>query len=80
MCSISYCRCLDDGRLTDNKGRVVDFKNTIIIMTSNIGSHLIQENFSKLTDENEGKVIEDTPNGSNEPVEKDNQARIFKPH
>lgn len=39
---------LDDGRLTDNKGRVVDFKNTIIIMTSNIGSHLIQENFKDL--------------------------------
>ncbi|NPA37797.1 MAG: ATP-dependent chaperone ClpB [Chlorobi bacterium] len=38
---------LDDGRLTDNKGRVADFKNTIIIMTSNIGSHLIQENFEK---------------------------------
>ncbi len=39
---------LDDGRLTDNKGRVVNFKNTIIIMTSNIGSHLIQENFENL--------------------------------
>ncbi|MBA3971258.1 MAG: AAA family ATPase, partial [Bacteroidetes bacterium] len=39
---------LDDGRLTDNKGRVVNFKNTIIIMTSNMGSHLIQENFEKL--------------------------------
>jgi len=51
---------LDDGRLTDNKGRVVDFKNTIIIMTSNIGSHIIQENFSKLTDENEGAVIDNT--------------------
>jgi ATP-dependent Clp protease ATP-binding subunit ClpB len=37
---------LDDGRLTDNKGRVVDFRNTIVIMTSNIGSHLIQENFA----------------------------------
>jgi ATP-dependent Clp protease ATP-binding subunit ClpB len=37
---------LDDGRLTDNKGRTVDFRNTIIIMTSNMGSHLIQENFS----------------------------------
>ncbi|HRE96922.1 MAG TPA: AAA family ATPase, partial [Flavobacteriales bacterium] len=36
---------LDDGRLTDNKGRMVNFKNTIIIMTSNIGSHIIQENF-----------------------------------
>jgi ATP-dependent Clp protease ATP-binding subunit ClpB len=39
---------LDDGRLTDNKGRVADFKNTIIIMTSNIGSHLIQENYEQL--------------------------------
>ena len=38
---------LDDGRLTDNKGRTVDFRNTIIIMTSNMGSHIIQENFSK---------------------------------
>jgi ATP-dependent Clp protease ATP-binding subunit ClpB len=39
---------LDDGRLTDNKGRVVNFKNTIIIMTSNMGSHLIQENFENI--------------------------------
>ncbi|PLW97416.1 MAG: ATP-dependent chaperone ClpB [Marinilabiliales bacterium] len=51
---------LDDGRLTDNKGRVVDFKNTIIIMTSNIGSHIIQEKFSKLTDANEDKIIDST--------------------
>ena len=43
---------LDDGRLTDNKGRTVDFKNTIIIMTSNIGSHLIQENLEHVTDKN----------------------------
>ncbi len=41
---------LDDGRLTDNKGRVANFKNTIIIMTSNIGSHIIQENFERLRD------------------------------
>ncbi|UBM62251.1 ATP-dependent chaperone ClpB [Candidatus Sulfidibacterium hydrothermale] len=53
---------LDDGRLTDNKGRVVDFKNTIIIMTSNIGSHLIQENFSHLKENNEQEVIEKTRN------------------
>ncbi len=53
---------LDDGRLTDNKGRVVDFKNTIIIMTSNIGSHLIQENFSHLTETNEQQVVEKTRN------------------
>lgn len=53
---------LDDGRLTDNKGRVVDFKNTIIIMTSNIGSHLIQDNFSKMTENNENQIVENTRN------------------
>ncbi len=53
---------LDDGRLTDNKGRVVDFKNTIIIMTSNIGSHLIQENFSQLNESNEQEVVDRTRN------------------
>ncbi|MEO9965822.1 MAG: ATP-dependent chaperone ClpB [Reichenbachiella sp.] len=51
---------LDDGRLTDNKGRVANFKNTIIIMTTNIGSHLIQENFDKLNGENEEAIIEKT--------------------
>jgi ATP-dependent Clp protease ATP-binding subunit ClpB len=51
---------LDDGRLTDNKGRVANFKNTIIIMTTNIGSHLIQENFEKINDENYFEVIEST--------------------
>ncbi len=51
---------LDDGRLTDNKGRVVNFKNTIIIMTSNLGSHLIQENFENLTEENHFEIIEKT--------------------
>jgi len=51
---------LDDGRLTDNKGRVANFKNTIIIMTTNIGSHIIQENFEKITDENYFEVVEDT--------------------
>ena len=53
---------LDDGRLTDNKGRVVDFKNTIIIMTSNIGSHLIQENFGHLNESNEQQVVNKTRN------------------
>ncbi|MDR0737555.1 MAG: ATP-dependent chaperone ClpB [Prevotellaceae bacterium] len=48
---------LDDGRLTDNKGRTVDFKNTIIIMTSNAGSHLIQENLGKLTDSNRDQLL-----------------------
>ncbi|MBC7566170.1 MAG: ATP-dependent chaperone ClpB [Pedobacter sp.] len=51
---------LDDGRLTDNKGRVVNFKNTIIIMTSNIGSHLIQDNFKSLNDENRDEVVAKT--------------------
>ena len=51
---------LDDGRLTDNKGRLVNFKNTIIIMTSNMGSSVIRENFEKITVENRTKVIEDT--------------------
>ena len=51
---------LDDGRLTDNKGRLVDFKNTIIIMTSNIGSHLIQDNFKDLNEINRDEVIAKT--------------------
>ena len=51
---------LDDGRLTDNKGRMVNFKNTIIIMTSNMGSNVIRDNFSKMTPENRGEVIEST--------------------
>jgi ATP-dependent Clp protease ATP-binding subunit ClpB len=51
---------LDDGRLTDNKGRVANFKNTIIIMTTNIGSQIIQENFELLTDTNYFEVIENT--------------------
>ena len=48
---------LDDGRLTDNKGRVVDFKNTIIIMTSNIGAHIIQDKLKGLSDENRDEVL-----------------------
>ncbi len=51
---------LDDGRLTDNKGRVVNFKNTIIIMTSNIGSHIIQENFEKVNEQNKEQLVEET--------------------
>ncbi len=51
---------LDDGRLTDNKGRVVNFKNTIIIMTSNMGSSLIRESFEKITPSNREKVIDET--------------------
>ena len=51
---------LDDGHLTDNKGRVVNFKNTIIIMTSNTGSPIIQENFAKLNDDNRDEVVAKT--------------------
>jgi ATP-dependent Clp protease ATP-binding subunit ClpB len=51
---------LDDGRLTDNKGRMANFKNTIIIMTTNIGSHIIQEKFAGLRDGNEEEILEDT--------------------
>ena len=53
---------LDDGRLTDNKGRTVNFKNTIIIMTSNLGSQVIRERFETLTPENRAEVIENTRN------------------
>ncbi len=53
---------LDDGRLTDNKGRTVNFKNTIIIMTSNLGSQYIEEQFNGITDQNRAKVIDETKN------------------
>lgn len=51
---------LDEGRLTDNKGRVANFKNTIIIMTTNIGAHLIQDNFAKIDEENVFDVLDET--------------------
>ena len=51
---------LDDGRLTDNKGRLVNFKNTIIIMTSNLGSHIIQDNFENLNEENHLEIVAKT--------------------
>ncbi len=51
---------LDEGRLTDNKGRIADFKNTIIIMTSNMGSHIIQEKFDKMDMENRAQITETT--------------------
>ena len=57
---------LDDGRLTDNKGRVVNFKNTLIIMTSNIGSHIIQER------------LNDTVNGSREIILEDIKKQVFE--
>ncbi len=51
---------LDDGRLTDNKGRTANFKNTIIVMTSNIGSNIIQESFDEMTDKNRENVMAST--------------------
>jgi ATP-dependent Clp protease ATP-binding subunit ClpB len=53
-------QALDDGRLTDNKGRVANFKNTIIIMTSNLGSDIIRENFEGMTEQNQEAVIDTT--------------------
>ena len=53
---------LDDGHLTDNKGRTVNFKNTIVIMTSNLGSHLIQEKFEKINFMNHDNVVEEAKN------------------
>ncbi len=53
---------LDDGRLTDNKGRIVNFKNTIIIMTSNMGSHIIQESFENVTEGNKEEIVNKTKN------------------
>ncbi len=57
---------LDDGRLTDNQGKTVDFKNTIIIMTSNLGSHLIQEKLSEFNEQNADKIIEELREKLNE--------------
>ena len=51
---------LDDGRLTDNKGRVVNFRNTIIIMTSNLGSSIIQENFEDINERNKEEIVNRT--------------------
>jgi ATP-dependent Clp protease ATP-binding subunit ClpB len=61
---------LDDGRLTDNKGRTVNFKNTIIIMTSNMGSHIIHENFEKIDEFNKEQILEDTKWGVMELLKK----------
>ena len=57
-----FLQVLDDGRLTDNKGRTVNFKNTIIIMTSNLGSAYIQSQFEKMTDANREQLVEETKN------------------
>jgi ATP-dependent Clp protease ATP-binding subunit ClpB len=61
---------LDDGRLTDNKGRVVNFKNTLIIMTSNIGSDILQQNLQNINDVNRKAILEKTRNEVFEMVKK----------
>src|SRR5690606_4590022 len=53
---------LDDGRLTDNKGRTANFRNTIVIMTSNIGSNIIQDNFEAINDDNKESILAKTRN------------------
>ena len=61
---------LDDGRLTDNKGRVADFKNTIIIMTSNLGSNIIQENYTNSNGQSEEEIFQKTKAELNEMLKK----------
>ena len=61
---------LDDGRLTDNKGRTVNFKNTIIIMTSNMGSSYVQSQMERLTAQNRTSILEETKNGVMEMLKK----------
>ena len=61
---------LDDGRLTDNKGRTVNFKNTIIIMTSNMGSSYVQSQMERLTEHNRASILEETKNGVMEMLKK----------
>ena len=70
---------LDDGRLTDNKGRVVNFKNTIIIMTSNMGSQIIQANFENVTEENKEEVVEQTKVEVMNLLQADHPAGISEP-
>ena len=71
---------LDDGRLTDNKGRLVNFKNTIIIMTSNIGSGLIRENFETMNDLNHDEVVEKTKNQVFELLKTNHSSRVPEPY
>ena len=78
MFGMYLLQVLDDGRLTDNKGRVVNFKNTIIIMTSNIGSHLIQDAFENIQEDDMEDATRKGKSGSDEPVKADHQAGIFE--
>ena len=80
MYSISCCKYLDDGRLTDNKGRTVNFKNTIIIMTSNLGSSYIQSQFEKINDQNHDQVVEETKAEVMNMLKKDHPSGILEPY
>ena len=80
MCSIFCCKLLDDGRLTDNKGRTVNFKNTIIIMTSNLGSAYIQSQFEKINDENREVVIEETKKEVMSMLQKNDTTGVSEPY
>ncbi len=71
---------LDDGRLTDNKGRLANFKNTIIILTTNIGSHLIQERFAEMEDWNREEILEKTKVELYEMLKKSRASRIPQPN
>ena len=71
---------LDDGRLTDNKGRTVNFKNTIIIMTSNLGSAYIQSQFEKINDENREVVIEETKKEVMSMLQKNDTTGVSEPY
>ena len=71
---------LDDGRLTDNKGRTVNFKNTIIIMTSNLGSHIIQDSFEKINTGNQAFILEETRNQLDGIATKNHSSGVFKPN
>ena len=71
---------LDDGRLTDNKGRTANFRNTIIIMTSNIGAHLIQERFNELTSDNQEEIEANTKREVFDLLKVYDKARVFEPY
>ena len=71
---------LDDGRLTDNKGRTVNFKNTIIIMTSNLGSSYIQSQFEKINDENREVIVEETKKEVMSMLKNDNPTGVPEPY
>ena len=71
---------LDDGRLTDNQGRTVDFKNTIIIMTSNLGSQMIQERLTSIKEEDFDDILGELRANLSELLRRNYPSRIFEPY